>query len=184
MRVNFWLHHPVKLILQNKNVPNRPTLSQCKLVSIKGLWTYENTRPRTDWWQYVVYQKCLDRFQEWMAHIKTTKKGHINVYPEWVILQSNWKITFNNNYFNYYNIVPTNDTMHCNTRSHFNNCWVLIFYQIKVHNKCPKCPPSETAHATTRLITDCPAFPNISGHLTFRGPCIVIYSYNKTNEIQ
>ena len=90
----------VKWTSQNKNIPNSPTLAECKFVSIKGLWTYENTRPCTDWWQYVIYLKCLDRFQEWIPHIKTTKQGHINMCPERVILQSNWKTTFNNNYIN------------------------------------------------------------------------------------
>ena len=74
IRVNYRLQHPVTRTLQNKNVPDRPTLSQCKLVSIKGLWTYENTRPCTDWWQCVIHLKCLDRFQEWISSFKTTKK--------------------------------------------------------------------------------------------------------------
>jgi hypothetical protein len=41
------------------------------------------------------------------------------------------------------------------TRSKFYNSFVLIAYQVTIHNKCPKCPPSESMHARACLLMDC-----------------------------
>jgi hypothetical protein len=52
-----------------------------------------------------------------------------------------------------------------NTRSQFNNCRVLIVYQVAVHNKCSKCPPPESRHSWARLIMDCRTLSNVPAQL-------------------
>jgi hypothetical protein len=38
------------------------------------------------------------------------------------------------------------DYIHLQYTFQFNNYWVLIAYQVTVHNKCSKCPPPESVH--------------------------------------
>ena len=51
---------------------------------------------------------------------------------------SNWENTFSNKYFNY--VILTLQLKHYiyNTLSKFNDCSVLIVYQVMSHNKCSK----------------------------------------------
>jgi hypothetical protein len=66
-----------------------------------------------------------------------------------------WKITFKNKYCHcvIYHMQLTQCT--CSTFSHFCNCWARMVFQVTVHNQCSKCPPPETMHASTLIITDC-----------------------------
>jgi len=66
-----------------------------------------------------------------------------------------WNITFKNKYCHCV-ITHIHLTQYiCSTFSHFSNCWARMVFQVTVHNQCPKCPPPEAMHISTRKITDC-----------------------------
>jgi len=84
------------------------------------------------------------------------KKFSLTCVQNWVVFfLVCWKITLKNKYGHCVisHIQLTQCT--CSTFSHFCNCWAHMGFQVTVHNQCPKCPPPETMHASTRKITDC-----------------------------
>jgi len=83
---------------------------------------------------------------------------------KWVVSEFVWKITFNIKHFNYI-IFYWEVTSHIyNTRSKFNNRWVLLtVYQVTIHNKCPQHPPTQQMHPWTHLPMECHNLPRSWG---------------------
>jgi len=52
-----------------------------------------------------------------------------------------------------------------NTRSQFNNCWVIVVYRVTIHNNFSKCPPPASRQAWTRQIVDCGTLSKLPGWL-------------------
>jgi hypothetical protein len=75
------------------------------------------------------------------------------------------KITLNNKYFNYVNILLTTDTIHLQCKFQMNNCSALIVHQVTIYNRCSKYPRPQSMHARARLFMDYQALSTVVGSL-------------------
>jgi hypothetical protein len=89
---------------------------------------------------YRMYLRCLNKRKGWILPTKT-KKNHIYIVRKWVVFRFNWKITFHNKCLNCLIFYSQLTQYIYNTPSQFNNCWVLIVYQVTIYNRYSKFPP-------------------------------------------
>lgn len=87
---------------------------------------------------------------ELFASKQRKKKSYKRISWSGGFFDFNWKITFNG-HRSYI------------TRSQFNNCRVLVVYQVTVNNRYWKCPPPASLRAWMRLIMDCRALSESRG---------------------
>jgi hypothetical protein len=121
----------------------------------------QRLRPRALFWLtawilafiHTAHLKCLDRLQQSVFPLTLKKIFHINICSEVSDFWCNCNVTFNNKYINYV-MFYLKLTHIYSVPAQFNNFSVLVVYRITIHNKCPKCPPSDSIHVWPLLIMD------------------------------